>query len=73
MEHLQHIIGILEYKKLLNEFQRSKTVQTIFTTLKLGTEILKFPYRGDFLKFYLFSPLDERKRAQVSACVWGFP
>ena len=62
MKHLQQIIGILEYKKILNEFLRSKKVQIILTTLKLGIKILlKFPHRGDFLKFIYFLPLMREK------------
>ena len=57
MKHLEHIIGILEYKKIFNEFLRSKKVQIVLTALKLGIKILKFPHRGEFLKFiYFYGP-----------------
>ena len=62
MKHLQHIIGTLQYKKILNEFLKSKKVQIILTTLKSGIKILlKFPHRGDFLKFIYFLPLMREK------------
>lgn len=61
MKHLEHIIGILEYKKIFNEFLRSKKVQIVLTALKLGIKILKFPHRGEFLKFIYFLPLMREK------------